>query len=392
MRIDILRKLFFVMHELLRRLASFSDYLLWLLFDPGKFTRIKIKEINKILIVLINQGKGNVGGDFITLGVINYFKKSYPHVKVSFLSDKNTIKQFGEISNIEFIEDKGKESIKELKRKKFDAGIFLGLGRFSIFEFKFIPYKVGFTLLSLPNFFNFKNRFGYSKKVYLNMNNHLVDFMFKMFEVLGFKFKEKKLIFISSKEDEKIVNKFLNKNNIKNFIVIHPGGKYIAESYKQGKWPPHLWNLERYAQVADYLVGKGYGIVITGSKEEEILAKEIINQSKNKKQIINACGKLSLREAGVLLKKAKLLIATDTSIVHIAYQVEVPIIELMGPSIPKVVGAWPLNSPKHKILIDKGLGCRSMRKLPFRDNYNCLKNIKVEEVINEASNLLNIRE
>ena len=220
----------------------------------------------------------------------------------------------------------------------------------------------------------------------------MVNLRFKMFEALGFKFPEKKLIFEYSKNDEKNAKEFLTKNRIEKFIVIHPGGKYVAESYKAGKWPPHLWNLDRYAKVADYFSEKEYKIIITGSKDEEILANEIIIHSKNKNKIISACGKLSIKEVGVLLKKSKLLIATDTAIIHVAYQepINAKIVELMGPSIPEVVGAWPLNNPKHKILIDKGPRCRSMRKLPFKDNFNCLKNIKVEDVIKAGEDLLKL--
>ena len=94
----------------------------------------------------------------------------------------------------------------------------------------------------------------------------MVGGRFKMLEALGFKFPEKKLIFEYSREDEKNTNKFIKKNKIGKFIVIHPGGKYVAEYYNAGKWPPHLWNLDRYAEVADYFSEKGYKIIITGSK------------------------------------------------------------------------------------------------------------------------------
>ena len=96
-----------------------------------------------------------------------------------------------------------------------------------------------------------------------------------MFEALGFRFSEKKPFLEFTKQEEKNADFFIKKNKIKKFIVIHPGGKYVAESYMSGKWPPHLWNLERYAKVADYFSEKGYKIIITGSKEEEILAEEI---------------------------------------------------------------------------------------------------------------------
>ena len=377
------------LYEFARKLFSLVDYLFWGLFDFSKFKKIKTERIKKILAVLINQEKGNVGGDFVTLGILNYFKKKYPKIEISMFSDEKTIKQFGFIQKINFIKYSGKESIKELKKKNFDAVLFFNQGKLKIKSFFFIPYRVGETEFGLSGFLS-REKFGYTRKIHSRIKNHMVGGRFKMLEALGFKFPEKKLIFEYSKEDEKNADKFIKKNKIGKFIVIHPGGKYVAESYKAGKWPPHLWNLDRYAKVADYFAEKNYQIIITGTKDEEILAQEIIKNSNNKKQITKACGKLSIREIGALLKKASLLIATDTAIVHIAYQepINAKIVELMGPSIPEVVGAWPLNSPRHKSLVDKGPCCRSMRKIPFKDNYNCLKNIKTEEVIKAGNKLL----
>ena len=377
------------LHELTKTFFSFLDYLLWILFDLSKFKKIKTQKIRKILIVLINQEKGNIGGDFVTLGVLNCFKKQYSKIEISMLSDKKTIKQFESAKNINFIEYSGKESIKKIKKMDIDAVIFLNQGELSVKDFSFIPYTIGETHFGISGFFK-RKKFGYTRKVYSKIKNHMVGGRFKMFEALGFRFSEKKPFLEFTKQEEKNADFFIKKNKIKKFIVIHPGGKYVAESYMSGKWPPHLWNLERYSKVADYFSEKGYKIIITGSKEEEILAEEIKKYSENKKQIINACGKLSIKESGILLKKASLLIATDTAIVHLAYQepINAKIVELMGPSIPEVVGAWPLNNPKHKILIDKGPRCRSMRKLPFKDNFNCLKNIKVEQVIKAGEELL----
>lgn len=386
-----LTKLLTFIREYARKLFSLVDYLLWFLFDPAKLKKIKTGKIEKILVVLINQEKGNVGGDFITLGILNYFKKQYPKIELSILSDKKTIKQFGKLNNIDLIEYKSKNTLNEIKNKNFDAVIFLNQGELSVKDFSVIPYRIGETHFGISGFFK-RGKLGYTRKIHSRIKNHMVGGRFKMLEALGFKFPEKKLIFEYSKEDEKNANNFLRKNKIKKFIVIHPGGKYVAESYNAGKWPPHLWNLDRYSKVADYFAEKNYQIIITGNKDEEILANEIKKFSQQKNKIIGACGKLSIKEVGALLKKASLLIATDTAIVHIAYQepINAKIIELMGPSLQEVVGAWPLNSLRHKILVDKGPCCRSMRKLPFKDNFNCLKNIQVEQVIKAGEELLKI--
>jgi len=378
------------LHEIARSLISLLDFTLWMIIDPSKFKKIKNEKIKNILVILINQEKGNVGGDFCTLGVLNFFTRKFPHINVSLLTDNLTANQIGKNSKIKIIKYENKNSLKKLREKDFQAGIFLNLGKLTPRNFFFIPYRISKSSNSIFSFLKIKNKFFITRKIYLPWGVHMVELRFKMLEALGFKFKNKKLIFENTKEETKKIDKFLKKEKIKKFIIIHPGGKYVAESYKAGKWPPHLWNLERYSKVSDHFIKKGYKILITGSKEESCLAKEIKKHSKNKEKILDICGKFSIRETGALLKKSKLLISTDTSIVHIAYQESInsKIVELMGPSIPEAVGAWPLNSPKHKILVDKGPYSRSMRKLPFKNNFNCLERITVKEVITSAEKLL----
>src|SRR3989344_9115127 len=90
-------------YEFAREISSLIDYVIWCIFDLTKFKKIKTNEIKKVLIVLINQEKGNIGGDFVTLGVLNCFKRQYPKIELSMLSDKKTIKQFESVRNMNFI-------------------------------------------------------------------------------------------------------------------------------------------------------------------------------------------------------------------------------------------------------------------------------------------------
>ena len=379
---DISRATTIMLHKNLRKNISYLDWALWRI--SSKKENIKPSKIKKILVVLINQEKGNAGGDFATLGVLNCFKKNFPKKKIFLLSDKKTLNNLGSIKGIEIILSDN-FNLKELRKKNIDVVIFMNPGKFSPKNFNFIPIRVGFTARGIKGYFRRLNLKGYTLKIFNRLDEHMIDLRFKMFEGLGFKFKHKKLFLDVSEAEKKKANSFIKENKLKKFIIIHPGGKYVAESYKQGKWPPHLWNIERYSEVANYFVNKGFQIIITGSKDESSIAEEI---RKNNPKIINSCGKLALKEIGFLLTKTSCLVSTDTSIVHIAYQVDVPIVELMGPSIPEIAGAWPLNSPNHIILIDKGPCYKSMRKLPYKDNFNCLKNIKTEEVISAVNSLI----
>ena len=382
-----LRKRYTQLHELGRYASTYIDYLIWLLIDMNKFKVIKTEEIDKVVVVLVNEDKGNVGGDFCLLGVMNYVKHAYPKVKLAILADSSTLKRFGEVPGIEMIEYKDKGTLEELKKKNIKAALFINIGELKSKDFKFIPYRVAPFYPSIGAIFRFGYKIGYTRKAFIPWGLHMVDICFRMFETLGFKFDKKDVEFYFSKEEEKKVEEFIKRNKLKKFIVIHPGGKFVVETLLKKKWPPHLWPLERYAEVADYFSNKGYKVLISGTKEENLLAEEIDKYSE--KGVMNCCGVFSISEMGALLSKAKLLISTDTSIVHIAYQVKVPIVELMGPSCPEVVGAWPIDSERNKILFDSGPCARSMKKTECPEDIICMENIKVKEVIEESEKMLN---
>ena len=80
---------------------------------------------------------------------------------------------------------------------------------------------------------------------------------------------KKKLEFYYSKEDEKKPNKFLEKNKIKDYIIIHPGFGFYGED----DYPSRLWPIEKYAKIVDYFVEKKkLDILFTGfGKEEKVL-------------------------------------------------------------------------------------------------------------------------
>lgn len=162
---------------------------------------------------------------------------------------------------------------------------------------------------------------------------------------------------------------------------MHPGSKYVVETFKRGKWPPYLWPVDRYAKVADYFIRKGFHVLVTGTLEEFYLFDEIKKCAKNKSKLISCCGVFTQREVGALLSKASALLSTDTSVVHIGYQVKVPLVELMGPSRPDIYGPWPITSAKNLVLFDNGPCAYMQRKIDCPDDRMCLGNIYPEDTI-----------
>ena len=119
------------------------------------------------------------------------------------------------------------------------------------------------------------------------------------------------------------------------YVVIHPGP---LTAYK--RWPLAYWQ-----QLITYLVKKDLQVVLSASpaKQDVQLNHDIISllDDQTAAKVINAAGKLSLPQAGTLLRGAALYIGVDTSITHLAAACNTPTITLFGATPPTNFGPWP---------------------------------------------------
>ena len=119
------------------------------------------------------------------------------------------------------------------------------------------------------------------------------------------------------------------------YVVVHPGP---LTAYK--RWPLAYWQ-----KLITYLVKQGYQVVLSASpaKQDIQLNHDIISLlgDESKKQVINAAGKLSIPQAGTLIRGAALYIGVDTSITHLAAACNTPTIALLGATPPTNFGPWP---------------------------------------------------
>lgn len=154
-------------------------------------------------------------------------------------------------------------------------------------------------------------------------------------------------------------------------IAIHPG------------CAPHghlrEWDKERYAHLADYLIDEYKArIVLTGSKDEVRLSKEIALLMKNKPMIL--AGKTSISQLASLLKECRLLISGNCGVMHMAAALGTPVIALHGPTDHLKWGPW---GSKH-IVIRKDLSCSPCLYLGFEygcKRHTCMDLITLEDVL-----------
>lgn len=124
--------------------------------------------------------------------------------------------------------------------------------------------------------------------------------------------------------------------NPKKYVCIHPGSR---GSWRQ--WPPAF-----FAALADECSQMGYKIVVTGTKEEAEITREVIGHMKTR--AIDLTGKTGLGEVGVLIRDAFMLISNCTGVSHIAAATETPSIVI---SMDGEQERWaPLNKQLHRTI------------------------------------------
>lgn len=120
-------------------------------------------------------------------------------------------------------------------------------------------------------------------------------------------------------EFKKEPNSAINGTLSPNMIIIVPGAG--------AKW--RMWDTRNFAKLIELIDGDSgsvFDYIIVGSKSESYLAEEIIKYSGYKKNILNYGGKSSLVDLVYLIWNARVVIANETSAVHIAAAVGTPVV------------------------------------------------------------------
>jgi heptosyltransferase-2 len=157
--------------------------------------------------------------------------------------------------------------------------------------------------------------------------------------------------------------------------IIDPGSAY---------GPAKEWQKEKYADVIDYLgIERRVPVILLGSERAIRVADEIFALARHKPSQLT--GKLTLRQAMVLISRSRLYISPDTGGMHIAAAFGMPQIAIFGSSSP--VWTSPLNT-KSRILY-KDLECSPCfkRKCPL-NTYRCLKEISARDVKDQIEKVL----
>lgn len=125
--------------------------------------------------------------------------------------------------------------------------------------------------------------------------------------------------------------------------LIHPG----ASS------PARRWPVDRFAEVARAEAGAGWRVVITGSRDEVGLARELATAAGLPEEAVLA-GRTDLAALARAVAAARLVVCGDTGVAHLATALGTPSVVLFGPSSPAEWG--PPRVGRHRVLWAGGAG------------------------------------
>lgn len=212
-------------------------------------------------------------------------------------------------------------------------------------------------------------------------SRHEIENYMSLADAVGIAVSDYRVEFPVSDSEKAFVEDWLKNENIKsdNLILFHPWSSGYKGYFKE-------WGAGNFARLAGLLAKDGYTIGITGTKDNQLAAENIVNACPD--NVISFCGKFTLGQTAYLIKKSRLLITVNTGIMHLGAALNHPMLALHGPA---GVLRWGPVGSSNAYNIESDFTCAPCLNLGFeykcRDG-GCMDAIKVEMVVRKVEDIL----
>ena len=156
-------------------------------------------------------------------------------------------------------------------------------------------------------------------------------------------------------------------------------------------WPTKRWLDEYFAECADRLVDRGYGVAFFGGPMDEEMVRDCLAKMKHKDSdaVRVFTGKLSLGVLAGMLRRSALFLTTDSGPMHVGVAMNMPVVTMFGSS--PVPGFYPYDAKD--VLIKTPEPCHpcGIHICPKKGDNNmaCMKKIPADVVMRYVDKLLN---
>jgi lipopolysaccharide heptosyltransferase II len=203
------------------------------------------------------------------------------------------------------------------------------------------------------------------------------DIYLDLARAIGLPVQQPRMSFVPTAEERQTIHR-----STRPMVAVFPGGGSNPGMELTAK----RWPLERYRALVRRLVQElDVQVLLLGGKDDVALNEQLMNGldlPEQSERVLNLAGKTSFGELAAQLEACVLFIGNDSSPMHLAAAVGIPIIAIFGPTSPQEYGPYPLDDPKHIALWHHPTGqpCFFLGQVRACLNCTCMQSISVDEV------------
>nr|BBH88926.1 ADP-heptose--LPS heptosyltransferase [Thermosporothrix sp. COM3] len=212
---------------------------------------------------------------------------------------------------------------------------------------------------------------------------HEADIYLDLARALKLPIRQPRMRFVPTEEERRSA-RHLGQPQIAVFVG---GGSNPGMELTAKRWP-----LERYRALVAKLVHElqAHVLLIGGQSDTELTRSLLDGLDVPEGSVVNLAGKTSIGELAAQLEACALYIGNDSSPMHLAAAVGIPVIGIFGPTSPQEYGPYPTDDPKHIALWKHPTGqpCFFLGKMNACQNCTCMQAITVDDVWQAVLRLL----
>ncbi len=232
-------------------------------------------------------------------------------------------------------------------------------------------------LCAFKNYFRKNEKEQFMHKVEVNMSRLVSEIQYKSVRM---RMSYPDLLF--SPDAKKLVNNYIDDKVGDNNILIIGPGSYEAEKHKRLPISYYSPFLKRVFNTFNNIT-----VLIVGSKDEEGIANEIIDDSSSiHGSIYSVAGLFSLMESIYLISKSKVVVANCNAVSHFSALVGVPVVGLYGPTNYKFTG--PFLTDLYPVSAKTNCSPCYHKKSSGCGNPICMSEIKPSDIFHQVSKCL----
>lgn len=318
-------------------------------------------------------GHSNIGDACYNAVVAAPLHEQFPRARISILTSSRTQNIFQGYTGISriflfdtYARDKGLfgylRLIRALRKEKFDLAVVLN----STLLYKF---------LGIPRVWSVREYLGRRP---CEVRKHIADIYLEFLKAKGVSSTRAEFHFNPGRQEEIFAGDFLKKQSVGPEDVLI--GILPVAAWSLKSWPIEKWNESAKILKSRY----GAKLIALGKSGDDSFSREVLKNMSS--DIIGAINKTSLKQAMAILKRCKLFIAPDSSLLHLASCMGVETIGLYGATSAEYI--YPYFHRANMIVSKAALKCMpcypgnrtAVCKKEFQPG-ECMEGISVEDVL-----------